>query len=264
MAATTAKTPKSGAPTSIATSRSLFAQSLRDYRANWKFITGLMIIISLPVAILSVSGNGTTAQAQLAGYLAAAQLIMNSALIYGIIKRVDGKKVTIRQAYYQGSGALVRLVLVSLLLTLMILPLVIGLFILNTGIYGAGEQLAIGEILLLAATAVIISIPSLIWIPRAIWSIFIIYGSSAGPIEAIKQSRAISKGKNRVLLGRLLTLGLWLILVAAVPTVALVFLQYTTGSTLFQFFLQLILALTILPLASFYGYRCYKGLQDAA
>ena len=23
-------------------------------------------------------------------------------------------------------------------------------------------------------------------------------------------------------------------------------------------------ALTILPLASFYGYRCYKGLQDAA
>ncbi|HUC20995.1 MAG TPA: hypothetical protein VMR98_05915, partial [Candidatus Polarisedimenticolaceae bacterium] len=109
----------------------LFKQALRDYRMHWSLLVGIILVVSLPIVVLSAlkivdTSSDTTASA----YLGFAQLAMNTAIIYAIVQVMRGEKPpTIRQAYYKGSGAFLRLFLVSFLLVLMLMFLLLGVFI---------------------------------------------------------------------------------------------------------------------------------------
>jgi len=238
----------------------LFKTSLRDYRANWMVILGTTLIVALPVAILSNFGVDAAGNTTASAYLAFVQLAMNVAVIYIVIKVVTGKPVTIREAYYEGSAMLVRLVLVSLLLVLMLLPLVVALVIVSAGVLAPGTALGGIEQVLLLLLALLIAIPSVILVARGVWALYVIFESQDGPIQATVRSRKITKGKVVIILGRFLALLGFLIGVLLIPAVVLLFLGNLTHWTVWSVILQVIITITVLPLANFYLYRYYREL----
>jgi hypothetical protein len=238
----------------------LFKRAIKDYRANWKSITAVVTIVALPVAILSTYTVDPASDTALSAYLAFAQVAMNTALIFMVVQRMNGKKSSIRQAYYAGSAMLVRLLLVSLLIVVMLIPLLIGVLILAIGVLDPNAPLTVGEQLLLVLLAVIIATPSIALTTRGLWAIFVIYETELGPIQAVSESRRLTKGKLIVSLGRLVALGLLLLATVLVPALVLVVLNSLTGSGIFVVLLQLTITLTVLPLGYLYLYRYYRGL----
>jgi hypothetical protein len=238
----------------------LFKTALRDYRANWRVMLGATLIVALPVAILSNYGVDASGNTTASAYLAFVQLAMNVAVIYIVAKVMAGKPVTIRQAYYEGSAMLVRLVLVSLLLVLMLLPLVLALVIVSAGVLAPGAALNGGEQGLLVLLALLIAVPSLILLTRGLWALYVIFEGPEGPIQAVTRSRRISKGKVMVILGRLLALLVFLVGILLIPTVVLVLLGSLTHWLVWSIILQVVITLTVLPLANLYLYRYYREL----
>lgn len=239
---------------------SLFKTAIRDYRANWQVMLGATLIVALPVAILSNYGVDASGDTSSSAYLAFIQLAMNVAVVYIVTKVVAGKTVTIRQAYYEGSAMLVRLVLVSLLLVVMLLPLVLALVIISAGVLAPGAVLNGGEQILLIVLALLIAIPSLVLLTRGLWALYVIFEGPAGPIQAVAQSRRITKGKVMMAMGRLVALLGFLIAILLVPGAVLILLGSLTHWTLWAIILQVLITLTVLPLANFYLYRYYREL----
>jgi len=238
----------------------LFKTSLRDYRANWQVVLGATLIVALPVAILSNFGVDAAGDTTASAYLAFVQLAMNVAVIYIVTKVVTGKPVTIREAYYEGSAMLVRLVLVSLLLVLMLLPLVVALVIVSAGVLAPGAALGGAEQVLLLLLALLIAAPSIILLARGVWALYVIFEGKEGPIQATTRSRKITKGKVLVILGRCIALLVFLIGLLLVPAAVLLLLGSLTHWTAWSVILQVIITITVLPLANFYLYRYYREL----
>ena len=239
----------------------LFRGAARDYRAHWRPLVAITLIVTVPVALLSNYGINPSSDTTLSAYLAFAQIAMNTALIYAIVQLLQGRKVTVKQAYYTGSGALVRLLLVAILLVLMALLIVLGVIILGYGVVVPGVALSGGEQFLLAVLAIIIAIPSVILLTRGFWALYVIFETDKGPLQAIRQSRKLTKGKVVITLGRLIALVLLLLLVMIVPIVLLQFLQNLTHWSIFLVILQVIASLVVLPLSNLYLYRYYQALK---
>ncbi|HUC87177.1 MAG TPA: hypothetical protein VMR75_02530 [Candidatus Saccharimonadales bacterium] len=239
----------------------LFKQSLRDYRTNWRLILKLMLIITAPVAILSNLGLDTTGDSTFSAYLAFAQLCMNVALIYAIIELLNGRSVSVRQAYYKGSAMLVRLALVTLLLFFMAVFLLISGVILAYGIIAPGTQLTAVEQALLAVLAIAIAIPSVVLLIRGVFAIYVLFETEQGPVQAVRTSRQLTKGRVLVTLGRLLALVGFLLLLIILPILILVPLQIATQWIVFTMLLQAATSLIVLPITNFYLYRYYQGLK---
>jgi len=168
--------------------------------------------------------------------------------------------VTVRSAYYEGSAGLVRLILVSLILLFMLVPLMIGAAIFTTGVVVSGTSLSLGEQLLLVFLSLVIAIPGIVLIIRSLWGLYVVFETSKGPVEAVAQSRRLTRGRRLPLLGRLIALGIFLI-VGLLPMLA-VFggLAYLTHLAIFTILLNVILGILVIPISNFYLYRIYRGL----
>jgi len=239
----------------------LFKHAMRDYRQHVGLLMGIVLIVAIPVAVLSnfvvTPGSDTT----LSAYVALAQLILNLAVIYTVIQLIKGKQPTIREAYYRGSAALVRLLLVSVMLILMLVFAVFGLFIIVTGAITSGGGFTGGELALLTVLGSLLAIPSVILITRSFWAIYIVIESDSWPVQAIRQSRAITKGRVVVILSRVAALVLFLILLMLIPMGIFLTLQAVTGWMIWSMFLQILASVVVLPLANFYLYRYYQRLK---
>src|SRR4051812_19936257 len=98
-------------------------RALRDYRSSWKLIIWTTSIIAVPIALFSTYLSDPTTDPMVSAYVSFAQLLMNVAVLYIAARIVQGVAVTTREAYYEGSGLLVRVLLESFILLLMLVPL---------------------------------------------------------------------------------------------------------------------------------------------
>lgn len=238
----------------------LLKQALRDYRHHKKLLVSIVLVVTLPVALLSTYA-ASASDSTLSSWLAIAQIAMDVALIYGIIELVHRRGVSVRQAYYRGSAMLVRFVLVLILVVLMAFFLFAGLAILAFGVVAPGTALTLGEQVLLIILAIAIAIPSVVLLTRGIWALYIVFEYDNGPLQAVSASRRITKGKVIVTLGRLLALIGFLLALLIVPVIIFVLLQNVTHLSLFSLLLQVFATLLILPVANLYLYRYYQALQ---
>jgi hypothetical protein len=252
----------------------LLKQAIADYQSHWRTVVKIMLVVGVPVAILS-NLTASTGDATISAYLAFAQLCLNVALVYS------------------GSALLVRLILVSVMLIGMALLLFLGLLILAYGVFSTGGDLTGFEQILLVILAVAVAIPSVILVTRALWALYVIFETPQGPIEAIKVSRELTKKRVLASLGRVVALGLLLLATLAVPlfigmlvrtqrwsrgvaaaavgvflvslvaspVTLLLVLQSLLHTTIITMLLQVIVTLTVLPLANFYLYRYYQALR---
>lgn len=239
----------------------LFRRSLADYRKHWKVIAGLVLVVSVPVALVSNYLADPKGDTTISAYLAFAQLAMNAALIYAIVGLLHGHRPSIRESYYKGSAMLVRMVLVSALLLLMGLFIVLGFYVLIVGAFAPDLSLVVMERFLLAVFAILLTIPGIVLLVRGSWAMYAIFEGDEGPIQAVRTSRRLTKGRVVITLGRLLALlGLMLILMIA-PIVLLITLQNLTHWAFWLVLLQISSALIVLPLSNIYLYRYYQGLK---
>ncbi len=243
----------------------LLKKALRDYRQHWVLLVGIVVVVGAPVALVSVFGIvDTSSDTTAAAYVGFAQVAMNAAVIYAITRIVAGTAVlpTIRAAYYNGSGAFIRLFLVSVILVLMLVFLLLGLFIVAAGVLAPGAQLALVEQLLLIGLAIAVALPSLWLLPRSLWAIYLIYETQLGPIQAVRSSWNVTTGRTRATLGYVAALGVFLLGLLALPVAAIVVLQMLTQWPVWEPVLQLTATLIVVPISNLYLYRYLRNIRD--
>lgn len=231
--------------------RSLLADSLRDLRQNPKLIW-ITTLVLVPSGLMSMSTTGATAVGSIA------TLLMNLALIWAVVELGHGRKVTVKQAYFQGTAAFVQFLLVALLLVLMLLPLVIALSIAGLGILPA-EALPV-ERVLLGFVAILLASPTIYWLTRYVFALFAVSEHGAGPIAALKLSGRLVKGKWFDTVKRLAVIAVLMSAVASLPQLWFV-LTNSLPSPLLLTIVQVIIGATALPFLSLYLHRLYRALD---
>ncbi|HEX7259785.1 MAG TPA: hypothetical protein VF272_02525 [Candidatus Saccharimonadia bacterium] len=241
----------------------LFKQALRDYRQHWTLLVGVVLVVSLPVALLTTfkiveTSSDTTA----AAYVSFAQLIMNTAIIYAIIKVIKGEELpNVRTIYYQSSQAFLRLFLASVVLVLTLLFFLLGLFIVAAGVIAPNAQLGSAELGLLVGLAIIIALPSLWLLPKSMWALYLVFESEIGPLEAVRASWRLTAGRTWKTLGYLAALTLFLLGLMAVPLIGFLFLQNLTQWPIWEPLLQLTATLLVVPISNLYLYRYLRNMR---
>jgi hypothetical protein len=224
-------------------------------------LAGIVLSVAIPAGLLSTFAIDPSTDSSLSAYVALMQLALNAAILYAVVAVVEGRPVTIRQAYYEGSGLLIRLVLLTLLLLVLALPLLLALLITAYGVVAPGATLGLMEKVLVGGLAVAVALPGLVLLTRSLWAVLVIADSPAGPMQAVRLSWQLTQGRTWAALGRLLALALMLGLLLVVPVSGLSFLSAISGSVWPYLLLQLILALVALPLSALYLHGYYRSLK---
>ncbi len=252
---------KAGAAPGLTGPWGLYRQAIRDYRANWMTLFGIVLVVTIPVSILSTWVVSPTEDSALSTYVTVLQLVLNNALAFAVVRLMRGDPTTVKRAYYYGSIGFVRVVLLWILLALMMLPAVLGMLILAYGVVVPGTALSAMERGLMIGLAAILSMPTVYLLARSAWGIFPIFESAVGPLEAVSASWRITKGQVTAAIGRLLALVLYVLATVALPVVGLTFAMQQPGLNALGVLLQVIVSGTILPLSYLYMYRFYRELR---
>src|SRR4051794_18248608 len=89
--------------------------TFRDWKKHFKILSIICAVVAIPTAILNVATAGDSATQ---AYLSLATMIMNIVVIWAIIRLKSGHKVSVKEAYFEGSSSLVRFFLVASVLAL--------------------------------------------------------------------------------------------------------------------------------------------------
>lgn len=243
-------------PTKLPGTWVLLRQSVRFLRQHFWRLVAVVAVVAVPTSLLDLA-IGTEGETQLRAYFSLAALLMNLALLWTIIKLDQGESVGLSRAYYLGTASFVRFMLVALVLALQLLPFIIGTSIYAIGVAGAGGSVALVEKLLLAGLGLALTAPTLFWLTRYLFALFIIPTSPKSPIEALRTSRAAVKGRGFGVFRRLGLFGLLAVVVLALPSVGLILLAQGGG---WLVGLQLTTTLLFLPLTNIYLYKLFRAL----
>lgn len=233
--------------------RRLAADSVKFFGKHAKKLILIAAVVAFPSALLRLAVD---AQEDVSSYLFLASMFTNLALIWAIREFHAGRPVKAKQAYYKGAASVVPFILVVFVLTFQSLPFLLGmvLFVLGTG--GSEVPLSLGENLLLGLVWAILSIPTIYWLNRYLFSIFAAAEGST-PIQALRISKSKVKGSSWRVLMRLAALVVAVTLVLMIP----VFLAQQIESLALLFAMQLVTSMVILPLVLIYLYKLHQDLK---
>jgi len=282
----TPKQPKDDAPTKpkkLASSWVLLRQTWMELSSFWRTLVGITLVyvvlyvvlvmglnitsgLSVPVdtglnrfsqAINSIatSINDVYAQAQSDTTVLVQMLLFvvaSLALIWALRKLQALKKITIRDAYYQGSAQIIPVLLVSIVLLLTLIPAVIGSSIFSVVLQTASVGI---EILIVSVIAGLLLLLSLLLF-SIFWPAYYIASlPQTRPIQALKSAKAITKKRRLSIIRKFLVLGLvlgicGLLFVVPIAIIAPSFASYVVYIALFAGFLY----------SQVYLYELYRSL----
>lgn len=237
----------------------LFKDSLTGYRRHYRRYLLIVGLIMVPTQLIGLSPT-LSADAVISSYTTFASLFMTLALIWAIIN-FQGKPMKLRQAYYDGSGAVLRFVLVAATLGLLLIPAALGASIYTLGQSPSGS--AFTEQLLLAVLGLVLAFPSFYWLVRFGLALYRVVGSSDWPVASLRYARELTLGRFWAVAGRAVLLLVWVLLLMVIPTIVCVGLAIATRQAIFLNLLQLLAGLIILPFVHLYGYRLFRVLEAA-
>lgn len=214
----------------------------------------IVAIILVPTTLLTSTGGNASTDSS--GFTTMASILMNLALIWAIIELAENRPITIKDAYYKGTAAFVQFMLVALLLVLMLLPLIFGMAIVGLGILPASAQLP--ERILLGLLAILLCAPTVYWLTRNVFALFIVCESQTSPLAAIRRSKQLVKGRFLAVFGRLAAAAGILVLLGAISTVLPIVARIESKTVVAG--LQLLTGLAGLPFLNLYLHRLYRSL----
>lgn len=244
---------------SVPRSRDLLKESLKLFRRHWGRLITIALVVALPTGLVTLFLSG--GDDALAPYLSMAAILLNLVLIWTIAQLDGGKKVGLKQAYYDGGRAVVRFFLVTLTLALMLLPLMIGAIIFATGVIGDGSvTVSIGEQVLLGFVWLLLAAPTMFWLTRYLLGMVTVVLEDHHPVQALRSSKKLVRGQSWKVAGRMAALGLVCVLILALPA-ALLSVFIGSDADIARASLQLITTVVILPFTYIYLYKLYQALK---
>ncbi len=244
------KTAKPPVPAKVPGPLSLLKSALTQLKRAPKLLAVVAIVL-IPTTLLTLTGN-----TQLSAFATLASLLMNLALIWAIIELANNRSISIKDAYYKGTAALVQFVIVALLLVVMLVPLIFGLSLIGIGVLPPGTLLP--ERILLGLLALLLVVPTVYWLVRYVFSLFIICETPVGPIAALRRSGQLVKGRFALVLGRLALVGAIMAIVGLIPLIAVLLLHTDNHITIA--IIQTVSGLIGLPVLNLYLHQLYKSL----
>lgn len=238
----------------------LIKTSFKDVWQARRSLVPIILLIMIPVVIIQYLTNSEQA---VSSYGSFATLVMNIAVVSTIIKLKTGSsKVSLNQAYYAGTAQFVAFVCVVGLLGLQLIPALIGGLVYVSGSTGATVGLSTPEKFLLGGVWLLFAIPTLRWLTRSVFALYLVQDPKTTPVAAVKASSALVRGKSWLVFGRLLAGGLLLIILLLIPSLAISTLPETAGwlAKVGTGLLQILSALLLVPFASMYGYNILEAL----
>lgn len=220
----------------------------------------IILIVMLPVLIL---GLITSNDQVLGNYGSLATLVMNIAVVWAVIRLKQGdKKITLRQAYYDGTVRFVAFVGVLGVLALQLIPFLIGGLVYVSGSTGATIGLSTAEKVLLGGVWALIALPSIYWLTRSVFGLYLVMDKAVAPVAAIRASGRLVKGKFWSVLGRFVAAAVVLVAIILIPSILLSTLPDSASwaARIGTSLLQLLSSLILVPYASIYGYNVLEAL----
>lgn len=238
----------------------LIKLSLKDMWRLRGSLVPIILLIMIPVVVLSLL---TDADQTLGAYGSFATLIMNVAVISTVMKlKTSSKKVTLSEAYYSGTTRFVAFMCVIGLLGIQLIPLLLGGLIYLSGSTGATVGLGPVEIGLLGGIWLLFALPTLRWLTRSVFALYLVQDPNTSPITAVRQSSSLVRGNGWRVFGAILAGAVLMLIILIVPSLAISTLPATASllSKIATALLQILSALILVPFASVYGYNILEAL----
>jgi hypothetical protein len=248
----------------IPSSWRIFLDVLKDYRAHWKPYIKILAVVAIPAGVLSVISLGP-AEATIQNYVSFASIAMNIAFLWAASQTIKkGVVPKVRSAYYDGSTAIVRFLLISMAIVFMLIPAALGAaFNLLIAQYSDYFGVPLAERIILGSLAAVLALPSLFLMVRFGLSLFVAVHESLAPIASFRRARLVTLGRFWTVAVRMISL-LLVMLVTGLPAAAILvglsmLGQVAIGAALFQ----IVATLTVLPIANLYMLKLYLILEDS-
>jgi hypothetical protein len=202
-----------------------------------------------------ISSSGSSSSSATAGMYQSILIIITSlAFIWALRQSLANRRVRIRDAFYLGMTPLIPFILVFTLLSIQLLPLVIG-GALYSQITSNGIAVHFWEKGISLGLFILLSIWSLRMITASIFALYIVTLPDMTPLRAYRSARQLVYGRRLLIWRKLIFLPLVLLLLAALIEVPLIL--FVTPAAVWVFF---VLTLIALPILHAYLYNLYREL----
>jgi hypothetical protein len=250
--------PKSDLPSAW----KLWRAAWNDFRNDWMSYAKILAVVAIPINYLGLFSSIAT-DASMNAYTSIASITMNVALIWAIV-RADktGEVPKVSSSYYDGSVAIVRFLLVTILLVLMLLPAAFAAAIYLASMSAINTSSSLPEQLLIGTVCVLIALPSFWLIIRYGLAPIATIDTGLPPIAALRYARNLTLGRFWRTLARYALLAIFLLVLAipiAIVTAVLSFLKLGPVPTIF---FQLATTFTALPLGNIYLLKLMHALAE--
>ncbi len=240
----------------------IFRVAFSEYIANWKPYILILAVVAVPSDLLLLSSTISN-DATVNTYISFAAIIMNVALVWSMVHREkQGKTLTLAQAYYDSSLALVRYILTSVLLVIMMVPAALGASLYIVGVLGSvNSTSSAAEQLLVGLVSVLIASPSFYLLVRYTLAPLGAIRDGLRPVAALSRSRRLSLGRFWPVAGRICLMIVFLVMVSIPAIVVAVFLAAVKFNSAAAIFFEIASTLVALPLANLYMLGLYRELE---
>lgn len=202
--------------------------------------------------LLTTSGSGNAAGSGI--YQTILLLVCSLALIWALRQVQAGHKVRMRDSFYSGMYPLIPFLLVFLLLSLQLVPLIVGAGIYSTLVTG-GIAVHAWEKLLWITLFAVLAFWSLRMVTATIFAAYVVTLPDMTPLRAYRSARQLVYGRRLLLWRKLIFLPVALLLLAALIELPLIL--YVTPVAPWVFFA---LSMLTLPIVHSYLYNLYREM----
>lgn len=204
--------------------------------------------------LLNSSANGPS---QVAGVYQMVLLVIVSLALVWALRQVHAgdKAVRVRDAFYKGMYPLIPVALVLITVFIQLIPLLIGLSLLNLVAGQAAIAVKPIEITIGIIVCLALIVLGIYLFVSTVFSFYIAALPDMTPVRALRSSRQVAKGRRLAILRKLLWLPLFLLLAGLI--IMLPFILLLTPAAPWVAFL---LTIAMLPVIHSYLYSMYREL----
>ena len=211
---------------------------------------------SLSVFVVLVGSAGNSSSQTAGAYQLFLALITSLAVIWSLRQVLQGRTIRLRDAYYRGMYPFIPFILVLIVVSLQLLPLLIGSSLYSLVITN-GIAVSLVEKLIWAAVFAGLGALSLYWISSSLFALYIAALPDMTPLKALRSARELVRGRRWPVLRKVLFLPLVLLVAAAIIMVPIII--WLTPVAQWVFFLLTMFSLVAIHT---YMYAFYRELID--
>jgi hypothetical protein len=170
--------------------------AVREFFAGWKGYFWILAIILVPFQLIALVVPTLNGDATSNFIVISASIIMNVALLWGMVQRQKtGKVPRPRHAYYDGSVGLLRFMVVAFWLAIMAIPAILAMVIYIEGSLVATVSGTLQESLGITIVSTVLAAVSVWMFNRFGLATIAAVADNLNPLEALRYARRLTRGR---------------------------------------------------------------------